>query len=73
MVVGSLASSAHGEPRGTNDMDVVIAVNSGRITELVAEFQRDLYADLKCAQEALAHKTSNCKCSTASIAIMRQF
>jgi hypothetical protein len=57
MVVGSLASSAHGEPRGTNDMDVVIAVNSGRITELVAEFQRDLYADLKCAQEALAHKT----------------
>jgi hypothetical protein len=57
MVVGSLASSAHGDPRGTNDMDVVIAVNSDRITELVSEFQRDLYADLKCAQEALQHKT----------------
>lgn len=57
MVVGSLASSAHGKVRGTNDVDVVIAIKADELPALIREFEKDLYADLNMALEALRHET----------------
>ena len=46
-VTGSFASSAHGVPRSTNDIDIVIAPTVGQLTQLLAhlrdaEFATDL-------------------------------
>jgi predicted nucleotidyltransferase len=54
MVVGSVASSAHGNPRSTNDIDIVIAPSPAQLIDIVREFQHDLYADLNSAQQAMA-------------------
>jgi hypothetical protein len=40
MVTGSLASSVHGEPRSTNDLDVVIAPTRDQLFSLVQLFKR---------------------------------
>jgi hypothetical protein len=40
MVTGSLASSVHGEPRSTNDVDVVIAPTRDQLFSLVQLFKR---------------------------------
>ena len=38
MVVGSFASGAYGEPRLTQDIDIVIAPGSGQVERLCAAF-----------------------------------
>jgi predicted nucleotidyltransferase len=40
MVTGSLASSVHGEPRSTNDLDVVIAPTRDQLFSLIQLFKR---------------------------------
>ena len=59
MVVGSLASSFHGEPRQTRDIDIVIDPTPEalrRLLELVPP--DDFYADAEAATEALDRRTS---------------
>jgi hypothetical protein len=54
MVTGSVASSYHGEPRSTRDVDIVIDPDPVAITRLVAELQKaGLYVDSDAAVAAL--------------------
>lgn len=58
MVTGSFASSAHGQVRGTQDLDVVIAATAEQLRVLVAEFPSDqYYAEELDALEALRHES----------------
>jgi len=58
MVTGSFASSAHGEVRGTRDLDIVIAPTAQQLRELVAEFPNDrYYAEEFDALDALRHNS----------------
>jgi hypothetical protein len=58
MITGSVASSYHGEPRATRDLDIVIDPDPGGINRLVAELQADgLYVDAKAALRALDDRT----------------
>jgi hypothetical protein len=56
MVTGSFASSAHGQVRGTRDIDVVIAPTPEQLRAFVAEFPSDrYYAEEFDALDALQH------------------
>ena len=54
VVTGSFASSAHGEVRGTRDLDIVIT-RLDQLRALVAEFPKDRYSEELDALEALQH------------------
>ena len=59
MVVGSLASSFHGEPRQTRDIDIVIDPEPDALRRLVDMLPTEqLYADAGAATEALERRTS---------------
>lgn len=59
MVVGSLASSFHGEPRTTRDVDMVIDPNAQSLREFIDALPRtDFYVDAGAASEALDRRTS---------------
>ncbi len=54
MVTGSLASSFHGEPRATLDVDVVIDPTPASLASLTDELLRsDFYVDADAARQAL--------------------
>lgn len=58
MVTGSFASSAHGNVRGTRDIDIVIAPTAEQLRVFVAEFPDDqYYADEFDALDALEHNS----------------
>lgn len=58
MVTGSYASSAHGTPRATNDIDIVIAPTEAQLWELLREFPSDrYYADEEDAFDAFARSS----------------
>jgi|SRR6185436_1028507 len=58
MVTGSYASSAHGTPRATNDIDIVIAPTDAQLWELIREFPADrYYADEDDAFDAFATRS----------------
>lgn len=57
MVAGSLASSYHGEPRATRDLDVVIDPSGESLELLLEALPRDeFYVDDAAAREALAER-----------------
>jgi len=57
MVTGSLASSVHGEPRSTNDLDVVIAPTRDQLFSLVQLLTRvGLYVRWEDAEAALTKR-----------------
>ena len=57
-VTGSLASSAHGVPRSTNDIDIVIAPTREQLVALVASLpETEFAASLEDALEALASRS----------------
>ena len=59
MVVGSLASSFHGEPRQTRDIDIVIDPAPDALRRFVELLPpEDFYADADAATEALERRTS---------------
>ena len=43
MVVGSLASTVHGEPRATQDVDIVIDPDRAQLDELLARLDRSVF------------------------------
>ena len=58
MITGSVASSYHGEPRATRDLDIVIDPDPGGISLLVGELEADgLYVDAEAAVRALESRT----------------
>lgn len=57
MITGSVASSIHGVPRSTNDLDVVIAPSREQLVSLVQTFQRvGYYARWEDAESALRRR-----------------
>src|SRR5262249_17783338 len=52
-VGGSVASSAHGIPRTTMDVDIVVDLKPAQVEEFAALLQSDFYADVSMIQEAL--------------------
>jgi hypothetical protein len=58
MVTGSLASSYHGEPRATRDVDIVIDPTIDGLERFVdAMIAADFYVDPHAAREALAQRS----------------
>jgi hypothetical protein len=57
-VGGSLASSLQGEPRATNDIDIVFELPLGRIAEFVAALQPTFEVDVDMLRDALLHGRS---------------
>jgi hypothetical protein len=54
LIVGSLASTAYGEPRFTQDIDIVIALPAGQAAALCAAFPSDeFYVSLPAAEQAV--------------------
>lgn len=51
-VGGSIASAVYGEPRSTNDVDIVATLSEAQVRELVAKLGDDYYADLDAAVDA---------------------
>ena len=57
MLTGSYASSFHGSPRATRDIDIVIAPNEVQLREFAARFpESEYYFDLPAALEALRQR-----------------
>ena len=58
LVGGSLASSAHGIPRSTNDADLVVDLRLGQVPLLVAALHDDFYLDADRIRHAVRRKSS---------------
>ncbi len=56
-VGGSLASSLQGEPRATNDIDIVLELPLGRLAELANTLGSDFQVDTDMLREAMLHGT----------------
>src|SRR5687768_4478546 len=58
MVVGSFASSVHGVPRTTHDLDLVIDPSPAQLATFVAALDPDLYyVDADVARDALQRRS----------------
>ena len=58
MLTGSVASSAHGTPRSTRDLDIVIAPTRVQLVALMQQFPgSDYYADEQQALQALTQRS----------------
>jgi len=58
MLTGSVASSAHGLPRSTRDLDIVIAPTQAQLLALIRQFPSDrYYADEQQALQALEKRS----------------
>lgn len=58
VIGGSLASSVHGEPRTTNDIDIMADIRREHIDRLVAAVSGDYYVSPGAAREAIRHQSS---------------
>lgn len=55
---GSLASSIHGEPRSTHDVDFVLDLASDRIADFVQSVESDYYVDEVLVRDAVQRRAS---------------
>lgn len=55
MVGGSVASSSHGIPRSTNDVDIIADIREGHVSRLASDLEGAFYADPETMREALRH------------------
>jgi len=58
LIGGSLASSLHGIPRATQDIDIVADINIADIARLVESFKDKFYIDADMIRDAIEHKSS---------------
>lgn len=58
VITGSFASSVHGEPRSTDDVDVVADVGPAHVSPLTAAFGAEWYVSEEAVREAIAAGTS---------------
>jgi hypothetical protein len=57
-ISGSLASSLHGIPRATQDIDIVADLKSGQIVSFVEALEKDFYIDTDMIKEAIQRHSS---------------
>jgi hypothetical protein len=57
MVSGSIASSLHGNPRATNDFDLVIDSDIGSLNRFIDSVPADWYVSREAAQAALKQRS----------------
>jgi hypothetical protein len=57
-VGGSYASSIHGRPRQTQDIDFVVEIDEERATAMIATLHDAFYGDAASAREAVARRES---------------
>ena len=57
-VGGSLASSLHGVPRATNDIDIVADLRSGHVDRFIARIEREFHVDAEMIRSAVAERSS---------------
>lgn len=57
MVFGSLGSSLHGQPRATNDVDIVIDANREQLLKIVASLGEACYVSRDAALKALDERS----------------
>ena len=53
LIGGSLASSLHGVPRATHDVDIVADINENHIPEFVKALESEFYIDAEMIREAV--------------------
>lgn len=58
LVGGSLASSLHGIPRATQDVDLVASIEQRHVPDLVAAFGEQFYFDEGAIRDAIDRRTS---------------
>ncbi len=58
LVGGSLASSLHGIPRATQDVDIVADIKPNQVAPLVNKLQGDFYIDADMIQDAIKNHSS---------------
>jgi hypothetical protein len=58
VIGGSFASSFHGLPRTTNDVDLVAVIKEQQIKLLVAAYEKDFYVDEEMVKRALRQTSS---------------
>lgn len=56
IIGGSVASTIHGEPRGTLDVDFAVHMNSDQVAPLVAALTGSFYLDMDAVNEAVVQK-----------------
>ena len=57
LVTGSVAAMAYGEPRLTNDIDIVVAIEERHVGGLVAAFPAtEFYISEEMIREAIQHR-----------------
>ncbi|MEZ5064059.1 MAG: hypothetical protein R3B81_04950 [bacterium] len=57
-VGGSFASSVHGTPRQTQDVDIVVDLAPSAVDDLVEAFSGDFYADAGAARDAIRERST---------------
>jgi hypothetical protein len=57
MISGSVGSSFHGQPRATNDADIVIAPTAEQITSFIELLGPDFYVSKEAVKQAIENKT----------------
>lgn len=55
---GSYASSIHGIPRQSHDVDLVVDLDTQRVSQLAARLERDFYLDTESIYDAVARRSS---------------
>lgn len=58
LIGGSLASSLHGLPRATQDVDVVAALEARHVPGLVSALEEDFYLDEPAVRDAVARRST---------------
>jgi hypothetical protein len=58
LVGGSLASSLHGIPRATHDVDMVAEITDENVPKLVKALEAEFYIDEEMIREAIQHRSS---------------
>jgi hypothetical protein len=58
VIGGSLASSVHGEPRATLDVDMVVGLRARQVNTFVDALERDYYIDRDTVRTAVRDSTS---------------
>jgi hypothetical protein len=58
MLSGSMGSGFHGQPRATNDVDIVIAPTEAQLCSFLQSLGKDYYVSLDAAREALKRESA---------------
>jgi hypothetical protein len=58
LVGGSIASSVHGRPRTTQDVDIVARIAGSHVAPFVSGLERDFYVDADMIHDAIQRRSS---------------